>query len=111
PESDTIIGLFFSDSLRFNLTAIENSTVSDNYIHSIELLRPNKSDALAYISGQTSTPPMRYAKVVINHFGEKDPVFCFYKVGLVPVTDATIIQPLMEIYRTDPTRCFNSGTK
>ncbi|KAJ1562398.1 hypothetical protein HK405_012622 [Cladochytrium tenue] len=108
-ESDAIIGFLFSDSVGFNLTAIENATISDNYIHSIELIRPNKTDALAYISGQTSTTPTRYAKVVINHFGQEDPVFRFYKVGPVPVTNDTTIEPLTEIYRADPTRSVNCG--
>ncbi|KAI9365974.1 copper amine oxidase [Zopfochytrium polystomum] len=109
-ESDGVIGFLFASTRGLNLTAVENATVSDNYIHSIELIRPKKADALAYLSGAPATPPTRYAKVVINHFGQKDPVFKFYKVGPVPVTNKTTISPLTtEMYKADPTRSFNCG--
>ncbi|KAI9365972.1 copper amine oxidase [Zopfochytrium polystomum] len=108
-ESDGVIGFLFASALGFNLTAYENATLSDNYIHSIDLLRPSKADALAYYSGSSATPPTRYAKVIINHFGLKDPVFKMYKVGPVPVTNKTTITPLTEIYKADPTRSINCG--
>ena len=39
--------------------------MSDNYISHIETLKPNKTDVLDYLRGDSSSVP-RYARVVIN---------------------------------------------
>ncbi|KAJ3199413.1 actin binding protein [Entophlyctis luteolus] len=106
-DSDDIIHFLFRDSLGFNLTATVNATTSDNYIHSIELLRPTKAEALSYMSG-ASDAPKQYAKVVIKHFSWADPVYKFYKVGPLPVSSETTVTTLDGFYKSDPTRGANS---
>ncbi|KAJ3132936.1 hypothetical protein HK100_004817 [Physocladia obscura] len=109
-ESDEIIHFLYSDAVGFNLTPTVNASLSDNYIHSIELIRPTKVEALAYMADASAPIPTQYAKVVVNHFSWDDPVYKFYKVGPIPVSNATSIEPLSGFYKADPTRSANCGS-
>jgi primary-amine oxidase len=58
-----------SSSIKYAVRS--NLNVSyDNAIKLVEVLQPNKTDALAYLNG-TSGPPERWARVAIN-YGDTD---------------------------------------
>ncbi|RPA74463.1 amine oxidase catalytic domain-containing protein [Ascobolus immersus RN42] len=67
-----------------NLTLSENATAWDNTIITLELLTPNKTDALAHTDG-TSAPPTRYAHVVIDFRAREDAYIQNFMVGPLPV--------------------------
>lgn len=67
PELDSIVEWLGSSGLGLNLSDPSSPTLamSDNYISHIETLKPNKTDVLDYLRGDSSSVP-RYARVVIN---------------------------------------------
>lgn len=77
-----------------NLTTADDAGEWDNSILLIELMQPNKSDALSYIDG-IGAPPTRYAHVVIDHRASVDPYYGDILVGPLPVQNGcTSWQPL-----------------
>ncbi|EIN14536.1 amine oxidase catalytic domain-containing protein [Punctularia strigosozonata HHB-11173 SS5] len=92
-----------SDSLGLNLTLSHNAQLSDNYIFHIDALRPAKADALAYLNAPSEkTAPARYARVTIHHGSAAEPYIQDYRVGPLPCTGETKIEPLTEIYHRNP---------
>lgn len=85
---------------KYNLTVYENATHYDNFVMWIETIRPNKTDALAYLDGNATAPP-RYAKAVM-FFGNDDfadPEFPHgywetYQIGPLPITNKTVCEPM-----------------
>ncbi|KIY43143.1 amine oxidase catalytic domain-containing protein [Fistulina hepatica ATCC 64428] len=83
-----------------NLTRADKSELSDNLIYLIETYYPPKDAALAYIDNPTSvSPPDRYARVTIHH--GSDELVKDYLVGPLPISSATTIRHLTEIYHRD----------
>ncbi|KAI9729144.1 MAG: hypothetical protein M1834_007051 [Cirrosporium novae-zelandiae] len=93
--------LFAQEAL--NITASENATEWDNTMYVIvrvnkalltldslliELMLPNKTDALGYIDGN-GTAPGRYAHVVLDHRATDDPYYADLLVGPLPVNNFT----------------------
>lgn len=77
-----------------NLTISDDAGEWDNSILLVELMQPNKSDALSYIDG-SGPPPARYAHVVIDHRASEDPYYGDILVGPLPVQNGTTTwQPL-----------------
>jgi len=54
---------------------------NDNQILLIEVIQPNKTDALNYFAG-SSDPPTRWARVVIVQSATEEAQFVNYRVGL-----------------------------
>lgn len=79
------------DSL--NLTAAANATSWDNQITVVDILMPNKTDALAYLD-KNGDKPKRYAIVTISHGASEEPYIEDIGVGPLPVSDDTSILDL-----------------
>ncbi|EEU33975.1 uncharacterized protein NECHADRAFT_94780 [Fusarium vanettenii 77-13-4] len=67
-----------------NLTAVVNSTSWDNVIVTLDLLQPNKTDALSYLEGRGPVPA-RYARATLQFNSQLQPYIQEYMVGPLPV--------------------------
>ena len=64
----------------------------------LELLQPNKSDAISYLNSR-SAAPKRYARAVIQFGAVMEPYIQEYQVGPLPATNGTTtVAPLDYIY-------------
>ncbi|EPE06668.1 copper amine oxidase [Ophiostoma piceae UAMH 11346] len=88
-EASSVVGWLF-DQPELNLTAAENATSWDNTILLVEVMAPNKSDALPYLNGGCKTAPTRYAHVVLDNRASDEPNFQDILVGPLPLNNATI---------------------
>lgn len=81
-ELSSITEWLYNPENGLNLTDSASETLSqtDNYIFTIEALFPNKTDVLAYLDGN-KTSPERYARVVINEGGKLVPDVTDYWVS------------------------------
>ena len=62
--------------------------------YEIELLNPNKTEVLPFLSGEFAAEPKRYARATVA-FGIPDPPYYQeYMVGPLPATNVTKLQPL-----------------
>ncbi|KAF8187204.1 copper amine oxidase [Pholiota molesta] len=101
PELTQIRSWLEAPEQNLNLTQAKSSKTSDNIIFLIEAYYPAKEDALAYLSNPVPTLlPERYARVTIHHGGRKEPVVKDYLVGPLPISRATRMRELTEIYHT-----------
>lgn len=82
-----------------NLTKHPHSS-RDNFVNTVEVLRPNKTDAVPYLFDNGPTPE-RWAKVSVADSGSGSPRIVYYMVGPLPVSSNTEIRPLSYV--------FNSG--
>ena len=73
------------DQKQLNLTAAEGATSWDNCIDFMQLLMPNKTDALAYMDGN-GREPARYAQVSLNIRATDSPTFTEIMVGPLPIS-------------------------
>ncbi|KAK0538662.1 hypothetical protein OC835_001357 [Tilletia horrida] len=71
-----------------NLTAAENATSWSNMLTVIDLVPPNKTDALAYLDGSGPKPP-RYAKATVLFGATDSPYAQDFAVGPLPVDGNT----------------------
>lgn len=69
----------------------------DNVILLVELLQPNKSDALPYLNGVAAAPD-RYAKATIQFQATEEPYIQEWMVGPLPISNKTTPQPLNYLY-------------
>ncbi|KAJ2906807.1 hypothetical protein MKZ38_010798 [Zalerion maritima] len=77
-----------------NLTTSGEAGEWDNTIILVELMAPNKTDALAYLDG-TGSAPDRYAHAIIDHAAGEDAYYGDIIVGPLPVVNGTTTwQPL-----------------
>lgn len=77
-----------------NLTLSDAAGEWDNTVLLVELMQPNKSDALAYIDG-SGAAPVRYAHVVLDVRATPEPTYTDILVGPLPVQNGTTAwQPL-----------------
>ncbi|WEW60662.1 DUF1965 and Cu_amine_oxid domain-containing protein [Emydomyces testavorans] len=100
---------FLHNQPELNLTIAKNATrrvVSfaashgwswDNTIGLVELLQPNKSDALPYLNGN-GPAPRRYARAAIKFQATEEPYIQDYMVGPLPISNQTTLQPLNYFY-------------
>lgn len=63
----------------------------------VELLQPNKSDALPYLNSEGPAPE-RYAKGTIQFQATEEPYIQEWMVGPLPISDSTTLQPLNYLY-------------
>ena len=87
----------FLDNIQTSFDFGPNGTRS---IQSLEILRPNKTDALPYLDSDAHQPS-RWAQLVAIERGDNQTAIAHYMVGPLPVGPGTIIKPL--------NFCFNSG--
>lgn len=59
----------------------------------VELLQPNKSDALPYLNGE-GPKPVRYSKATIQFQATLEPYLQEFMIGPLPLSDKTTLQPL-----------------
>lgn len=64
----------------------------EDFIHTVELLRPNKSDAISYLYASHEVPERWARMVVLQHLDE--PYLVHYAVGPLPVSESSQILPL-----------------
>ncbi|KAI2080782.1 hypothetical protein LOZ04_004158 [Ophidiomyces ophidiicola] len=88
---------FLHDQPTLNLTAASNATSWDNIIVLVELLQPNKSNALPYLNDNGPAPD-RYARAGIQFRATEEPYVQDFMVGPLPVSSRTTVQPLNYIY-------------
>lgn len=89
-----------------NLIPADKASLTNNSIFHIEVFRPAKADALAYLEAPSKeTLPARYGRVSIHHGArpeaEGGPVIKDYIVGPLPVGSKTALTELKEIYHRD----------
>jgi primary-amine oxidase len=75
---------YLHEQKELNLTAVVNSTSWDNVIVSLDILNPNKTDALAYLEGH-GLAPVRYARATLQFNSQLQPYIQEYMVGPLPV--------------------------
>lgn len=63
----------------------------------MELLQPNKSDALPYLNDVAAAPD-RYAKATIQFQATEEPYIQEWMVGPLPISKKTTLQPLNYLY-------------
>jgi hypothetical protein len=98
--NDEVVGLLewlHKPEQGLNLTTLEEAGAWDNTVGVTELLMPNKTDALAYISG-SGPLPVRNARVGIFFGATETPYMENFVVGPLPVSKKTTIAPLNYIY-------------
>ena len=102
-EIDAIVEWLSDPSRGLNLTDATKKGLaqSDNYIAHIETLKPNKTDVLAYLDGDSSMP--RYARVVLHEGAKPVPVIAEYFVSDDDaVLDINFIETNTWLARTSP---------
>ncbi|KAG1906828.1 amine oxidase catalytic domain-containing protein [Suillus fuscotomentosus] len=91
-----------STQMNLNLTRGDTARPSDNSIYMIQTYYPPKADVLEYFSSlDPRDAPARFARVTIHHGGAVEPVIRDYLVGPLPVTPATEMTHLANIYHTE----------
>ncbi|KAH7394285.1 putative copper amine oxidase [Pyrenochaeta sp. MPI-SDFR-AT-0127] len=93
-EASSVIQLLQNNNTGFNLTGPNER---GNSITLIELLPPNKTSALPYISGK-GPEPLRYARARLTIRSVAEPYVQDFMVGPLPVSNQTTIQPLDFLY-------------
>jgi len=77
-----------------NLTTTDDAGEWDNSILLVELMQPNKTDALSYIDG-SGTAPARWAHVMLDKRATTNPTYDDILVGPLPIQNgSTSWQPL-----------------
>ncbi|QIW96999.1 hypothetical protein AMS68_002517 [Peltaster fructicola] len=99
-EAAEVTSFLFKHFAPLNLTHHPHNS-RDNYINTIEVLRPNKTDAASYLYDGGDLVA-RYAKVSLNEHHAEGPRIVYYMVGPLPVSSDTAVDELSYI--------FNSGT-
>jgi len=93
-EFHQILDYLYNVPNNLNLTRAANSSTWDNHIAVIEVLHPNKTDALKYLDSDDAIPP-RYAKVIVNQGSTEQAGLVQYSVGPLPPSQETKIEPLI----------------
>lgn len=92
--------LFLQQDL--NLTISDKAGEWDNTVLLVELMQPNKSDALAYVDG-TSPAPARYAHVVLDLRSTVEATYSDILVGPLPIQNGTTSWQALEFPYTRKT--------
>jgi primary-amine oxidase len=99
-EFQDILHYLYTVPNGLNLTRTGNATAWDNHVAFIEVLVPNKTDALRYLDSD-ATLPSRYARVVVNRGATEQAGIVEYSVGPLPTSQETKIEPLIWPYNSD----------
>ncbi|KDN47129.1 copper amine oxidase [Tilletiaria anomala UBC 951] len=87
-EAAAVIAFLHSDKASLNLTAAENATSWDNAISVVDLLLPNKTEALVYLD-KGGPRPERWAKVSIMYGATEEPYVETIAVGPISTDNST----------------------
>ncbi|KAH7144289.1 copper amine oxidase [Dactylonectria estremocensis] len=87
PEAVSVVEWLFAQP-SLNLTTSEDAGSWDNTLLLVELMRPNKSEALSYVD-DSGVLPTRYARAVISHQADENLYFQDILVGPLPVVNGT----------------------
>ena len=98
-EAKDVYDFVFDELAHLNLTKRPKKNF-DNFIFTVETLRPNKTDAVSYLHEDAEVPE-RWAKVAVSETFDEEPRMVYYMVGPLPVTTGTEVLPL--------TYLFNNG--
>ncbi|ODO11062.1 hypothetical protein I350_01664 [Cryptococcus amylolentus CBS 6273] len=90
-EAAGIVGFLHNQTV-LNLTAVDDAGDWDNTITVVDLLPPNKTDALSYMDGDGAKPD-RYAYASILFGATEEPYAQDFVVGPLPVSSATTYYP------------------
>lgn len=91
-EANDIYTFIYSAYPELNLTSSPR-TGEENHINFIELLRPNKTDTLHFLAGD-SDQPQRYAKVAITQTINEETYVYYNILGPLPVSAVSEMVPL-----------------
>lgn len=105
-EFEQILEFLYTVPNDLNLTREANATAWDNHIAIVEVLHPNKTDAVRYLDGDAPPPP-RYARIIINEGATDHAGLLEYSVGPLPPTQQTSIEPLFWPYNSGRNRVGN----
>lgn len=100
-EAIKVLKYVYSASLELKLTAAINALLWDNFVHGIEVVHPNKEDALNFMAGISEHPPPRYARIAIHHGTSQEVYWDEYLLGPLPVSNETKIKPVEYRHRAD----------
>ncbi|KAK4970550.1 hypothetical protein LTR66_011535 [Elasticomyces elasticus] len=98
-EAADIYAFLHEEFADLNLTKHPKSG-QENFISFIEVLRPNKTDALLYLA-DTANVPQRWARVALAQNVQDQALIVYYMVGPLPISSGSQALPLEY--------CFNSG--
>ena len=99
-EATELYDFLYQGQSDLNLTRHPIGEGVENGVHSIEVLRPNKTDALPYLDS-SGEEPLRWAHLIATEHGLNGTRLAQYMVGPLPVCETTKVLPLQY--------CFNSG--
>ncbi|KAH7180088.1 copper amine oxidase [Fusarium flagelliforme] len=91
-ETADVLSLLHSNATGFNLTTAEDAGSRDNKIMSVELMMPNKTDVLPFLSNSSGSPE-RYALATVMFGAPENAYLQEFKVGPLPITTASIVMP------------------
>ena len=92
-EAAEVNDFIFEEFAHLNLTKHPKSA-RDNSVFIVETLKPNKTDAVAYLYDDGPSPPERWAKAAIAQNLEDGPYMVYYMIGPLPITKDSTILPL-----------------
>ena len=92
-EVTSVLDFLHIHTPQLNLTSAKNASSWQNSIQLLEALAPPKSGALPFLD-EAGEAPARYARVVVNQGASDIPTICEYRVGPLPITAKSNIEPL-----------------
>lgn len=95
-EAAGIYEFIFEELAYLNLTKRPKSNF-DNFIFTVETLRPNKTDAVSYIY-EDSDVPERWARVAVSQNFDEEPYMVYYMAGPLPISKETQVLPLSYVF-------------
>jgi hypothetical protein len=86
-EIKSVVDFLVNSNKDLNIVAASAETGMDqNYIQYMEKFAPIKTDALAYLNGETDKKPARYVRVIVARGADATPANVEYKVGPLPIS-------------------------
>ncbi|RGP60861.1 hypothetical protein FSPOR_10362 [Fusarium sporotrichioides] len=91
-ETADVLAILHSNATGFNLTVAEKAGSRDNKIMSVELMMPNKTDVLPFLSDKSKVPT-RYALATVMFGAPENAYLQEFKVGPLPITSGSAVMP------------------
>jgi len=98
-ETDAIVTFLHERPNALNLTKNVTTWGRGDFVNLIEVLRPNKSDAVPYLDNHANIPE-RWARVVVTQNHEDTAYVSNYMLGPLPVSNNTKVSPLTYPYNS-----------
>ena len=95
-EANDVYDFVFEELAHLNLTKRPKNNF-DNFIFTVETLRPNKSDATPYLYDGADIPE-RWAKVAVSQNFDNEPYMVYYMTGPLPISKDTEVLPLSYVF-------------